>query len=85
MARKELTKDELEIHKNAIASNIKKDFIKKDISYQNAAEMKFLAGYRRQTASTQSEVRTILRTDFNASIVAVGDGQVAIVKRREQT
>ena len=81
MARKELTQEELNIHKDALASSVRKDFLTKDVSYQSASEIKYLAGYRRENDSTLSEVRQILREKFNASMVAVGNGQVAIVKR----
>ncbi len=81
MGRKELTDDELEVHRSAIASSIRKDFLKNDVSYQDAGEMKFLAGYRRESDQTKTEVRRILREEFNASVVSVGGNKVAIVKR----
>lgn len=83
MARKELTENELEIHKNALASTIRKDFLKNDVSYQIASDIKYLAGYRRENDTAMSEVRTILREEFDASMVAVGNGYVAIVKRKK--
>jgi len=79
--RTEMSDEELDIHKNAISSSIKKDFLKKDVSYQNANEIQCLALYKRNTEDARREVRRILKDEFNASIVSVGENQVAIVKR----
>ena len=79
--RNEMSNEEVEINKNAISSSVKKDFLKKDVSYQNANEIQCLAGYKRNTDEAKREVRRILKDEFNASLVAVGDNQVAIVKR----
>lgn len=81
MARKELTDDELQIHKNALTSSIKKDFLKKEVSYHDASELKYLAGYRRENDQSRAAVRKLLREEFGASMVAVGGNKVAIVKR----
>lgn len=81
MTRKELTQGEIEIHKNAIISAIKRDFLTGDVSYQNASLMKHVAGYRRQSENTPADVRTAIKTEVDGSIVAVGKGLVAIVKR----
>lgn len=83
MTRKELTDEELAVLSDAVASSIRKDFLKKDISYQDAGEMKFLAGYRRESDQTKTEVRKILREKFNASVVSVGGNKVAVVKRQD--
>lgn len=83
MTRKELTDEDLKTHKLAISSSIKKDFITKDVSFQNRSELKYLAGYRREREDTMSQVRRILKEKFNASVVSVGANQVAIVKRRD--
>lgn len=81
MARTELTEDELKIHQQAIESAIKKDFLKSNVSYQNANEMKYYVGFHRETDNAKSEVRRKLKDDLDASIVSVGDGRVAVVKR----
>ena len=81
--RKEMSPEEVKIHANAISSSIKKDFLKKDVSYQNSKEIQTLAGYIRNTDEARKEVRRILKDDFNASIVSVGENQVAIVKRQQ--
>ena len=81
MPRTELTPEELNIHKQAISSAIRKDFLKKDVSYQQASDIKYISGYARETENSKSLARQILKDDFNASVVAVGNGQVAIVKR----
>lgn len=81
MARKELTKEEVEIHKNAIISAIKKDFLTADVSYQDANLMKHVAGYRRESENTPADVRTAIKDEVNGSVVPVGKGKVAIVKR----
>ncbi|WP_250450285.1 hypothetical protein [Caballeronia sp. ATUFL_M2_KS44] len=83
MSRNELTESELETYKQALASSIRKDFIKKDVSYQNRNELKFLAGYRRERDDTMSQVRRILKEEFGASVVSVGGNMAAIVKRRD--
>lgn len=81
MKRKELTQEEVEIHKAAIINTIKRDFINANISYQDASLIKHVAGYRRETSNTLSDVRKILKEEVNGSIVQVGKGKVAIVKR----
>ena len=81
MARKELTKEEVDIHKNAIISAVRKDFLTSDVSFQDASLMKHVAGYRRQSENTPADVRTAIKETVNGSIVAVGKGKVAIVKR----
>lgn len=83
--RKEMSDEEVDIHKNAISSSIKKDFLKKEVSYQSSDEIQCLAGYKRNTDEAKREVRRILKDEFNASLVAVGDGQVAIVKRPQES
>ena len=83
MARKELTDDQLEVYRSAIESSIKRDFMTKDVSYQDSADMKYIASYRRENRYTKTEVRRILREELNASIVSVGGGKVAIVKRKD--
>jgi hypothetical protein len=83
MARKELTDDQLEVHRSAIASSIRRDLLTKDVSYQDAADMKYLASYRRENSYTKTEVRRILREEHNASIVSVGGNKVAIVRRKD--
>ena len=81
MSRKELSDAELKIHADAISSSIRKDFLKSQVSYQNASEMKYLTGYRRENDASRLAVRTLLREEFNASMVSVGGNRVAIVKR----
>lgn len=83
-ARTEPSKDEIEIRKNAISSQIRKDFLKSNISYVDAKELPFLVGKIRQTDNTRTDVRKTLLTDYCASSVAVGNGKVAIVKRPEE-
>lgn len=79
--RKEPSKDEVKIRQDAIGSQIKKDFLKSNVSYVDAKELPFLVGKIRQTDNIRAEVRETLRTSFNASSVSVGGGQVAVVKR----
>jgi hypothetical protein len=81
MTRTEMTDDELAIHKNAISSSIRKDFLRSDVSYQNANEIQHLVGYKRNTDEAKSLVRQTLKDEFDAAIVPVGGGKVAIVKR----
>lgn len=83
-SRTEMSADEVEIHKNAIASSIRKDFLRNDVSYQSANEMQCLAGYKRNTDEAKRLVRQILKDEFGAAIVAVGDSKVAIVKRPKE-
>lgn len=83
-SRSEMSAEEVEIHKNAIASSIKKDFLKKDVSYQNSNEIQCLAGYIRNTDEAKRQVRKILKDEFDAAIVPVGDSKVAIVKRPKE-
>lgn len=82
--RKEMSDSEVEIHKNAISSSIKKDFLKKDVSYQSTNEIQCLAGYKRNTDEAKREVRRILKEEFNAAIVSVGENKMAIVKRPKE-
>ena len=82
--RKEMSDEEVEIHKNAIASSIKKDFLRNDVSYQDSNEIQCLAGYKRNTDEAKRQVRKILKDDFGAAIVAVGGSKVAIVKRLKE-
>lgn len=81
MARKELTVDEVNIHRDAIICAIKKDFLTKDVSFQDANLMKHVAGYKRTSQNTPADVRTAIKNEVNGSVVAVGKGKVAIVKR----
>jgi hypothetical protein len=84
MARTEMSDEELEIHKNAISSSIRKDFLKADVSYQDANEIQHLVGYKRNTDEAKRLVRHTLKEDFDAAIVPVGDSKVAIVKRPKE-
>lgn len=79
-----MSDEEVEIHKNAISSSIKKDFLKKDVSYQSSNEIQCLASYKRNTDEAKRCVRKILKEEFNASIVSVGENKVAIVKRPQE-
>lgn len=83
--RKELTQAEVEIHKNAIISSIKKDFLSSDVSFQPAALMKHVAGYIRESENSSADVRAAIKELVNGSMVAVGNGQVAVVKRPDVT
>ena len=79
--RKRLTLDEVKVLALAVTSSISRDFLKKEVSYQEAGDMKYVAGYQNQTDQALKTARTILRDEFNASMVAVGNGKVAVVKR----
>ena len=79
--RTEPSQEEIEIRKNAISSQIKKDFLKSDVSYVDTGELTFLVGKVRQTDNTRKEVRKVLLENFGASFVSVGDSKMAIVKR----
>ena len=81
MARTEMSDEELEIHQSAIASSIRKDFLKSNVSYQNANEIQHLVGYKRNTDEARRLVRQTLKDEYDAAIVPVGDSKVAIVKR----
>lgn len=81
MARTEMSQEAVNIHKNAILSSIRKDFLTSNVSYQDAVLMKHVAGYRRESENTLTDVRTAIKTEVNGSVVAVGKGKVAIVKR----
>jgi hypothetical protein len=69
------------IRKNAVSSQIRKDFLNSNVSYVDAKELPFLVGRIRQTDNTRSEIREMLREEFQASSVSVGSGKVAVVKR----
>ena len=84
MARTELTKEQVDIHKNAIISSIKKDFLTSNVSYQDANLMKHVAGYMRESENTLVDVRKTLREEVDGSLVAVGNGKVAVVKRNPE-
>lgn len=84
VTRTEMSDEEVTIHKNAIASSIKKDFLRNAVSYQDSNEIQCLAGYKRNTDEAKRQVRKILKEEFNAAIVAVGDSKVAIVKRPQE-
>lgn len=77
----EMTEKERQIHEEALRGAIKKDFLKGPVSYQPASDIKYLAGYIREVDNAKTAARKILKDEFNASVVAVGDGMVAIVKR----
>ncbi len=79
--RREPSEEEVMILGDALRSGIRKDFLTKNVTYIDAKELPFLVGRIRQTDEMRVEVRNALRRDFDASIVAVGDGRVAIVKR----
>lgn len=84
VTRTEMSDEEVTIHQNAIASSIKKDFLRNAVSYQDSNEIQCLAGYKRNTDEAKRQVRKILKEEFNAAIVAVGDSKVAIVKRPQE-
>lgn len=79
--RREPTEEEIKIRRDALKSGIKKDFLTSNVTYVEAKELPFLVGRIRQTAEMRTAVRNELRREFDASIVAVGDSRVAIVKR----
>lgn len=79
--RKELTEEEVQIYSDSIISSIKRDFLTSNVSYQDANLMKHVAGYRRESENTPADVRTAIKDKVNGSIVSVGEGKVAIVKR----
>jgi hypothetical protein len=82
MARgKVMTDEALSINKDLLTAGIKKDFLTKDISYQDIGIIQCIANYRVKSADAMPKVREVLKEKFNASIVAVGKNQVAIVKR----
>lgn len=76
-----MTEEAVEIHRNAILSSIRKDFLSSDVSYQDAALMKHVAGYRRESENTPADVRKVIKDEVNGSVVAVGKGKVAVVRR----
>ncbi len=79
--RREPSEEDVIILGDALRSGIRKEFMTKDVTYIDSKDLPFLVGRIRQTDEMRVEVRNTLRRDYDASIVAVGDGRVAIVKR----
>jgi hypothetical protein len=79
--RTEPSKEEIKIRQEAISSTVKKCFLKEKVSFVEAKELPFLVGRVRQTDGVRAEIRRTLLDNFGASIVSVGNGMVAIVKR----
>jgi hypothetical protein len=78
------TEEETKIKGDFVRASIKNAFIKERIIYLEASDMPFLVNKIKQTANIKTEIRKTLLTEFGASMVPVGDGQVAIVKRPQK-
>lgn len=73
--------NEIDIRGDAVRSMIKKDFLRKDVSYVEAKELPFIVGKIKQTDNTRKLIRQHLSETLDAVMTPVGSGKVAIVKR----
>lgn len=79
--KRTITEEEIDLRNTALRCRIKLDFLTKKVSYVKATELSFLVNECRQTDAVRKQIRQSLRAEFDAVYVAVGNGNVAIVKR----
>lgn len=78
-----MTKEQLELTRNALIAKVKLDFSRSDVSYQSAGDVKTLGGYKVNTAESKKEAAKVAREQLGASIISVGAEQVAFVRRKD--
>lgn len=78
-----MTNEQLSLTKDALIANIKLDFSRGNVSYQSARDVKTLGGYKVNTPESKKEAAKVAREELGASIVSVGNEQVAFVRRKD--
>jgi hypothetical protein len=79
--RTEITDEQVKNRKTHVISRIKIDFETKNATYVDRDDMKFVVDRKRDRAEVFPEFKEKMLRQFNASVVDVGGGRVAVVKR----
>ena len=78
-----MTPNELRLTREALVAKVRLDLSRGEVSYQPAADVKTLGGYKVNTAESKKAAAQVAREELKASIVSVGGEMVAFVKRKD--
>lgn len=79
--RTEKTDDQVKARRINVISRIKIEFETQKAVYVDKDDMKFVVGRKRDRPEARQEFDEKMLLDFDAAVVDVGGGRVAVVKR----
>ncbi len=79
--RTEWTDDQVKTRADEINARIKREFESERAVYVQKDDRKFVVGRKRDRSEVGPEFEAKMLQDFDASVVDVGGGRVAVVKR----
>jgi hypothetical protein len=75
------TDEELKLISEVVLAQIRKDFLKKDVSYVSTSDLRCIG--LKKTIKNKLEINRFLKKNLNAVSVSVGNKQMAVVKRKD--
>jgi hypothetical protein len=78
-----MTDEQVKAQKDVIVANVRLAFMSGNTYYHSSNVVKCLGGYKVTTPAAKKEAARFAREELGASIVNVGNDEVAFVKRRD--